>query len=398
MAGDLVLAVTDGPDGVEAIELPSNRWQAIEVRERHRNRFWCSTEAQGCGGQVLIAAGPILIPHFRHQKDARCSFIGHESKASPAYEHLRYQRAIQRWLATQGHDAVIEKTLGSDGRTDLHVVINSVRHSLEVQLSPLPSPAWRERDAKYRRHHDHVTWLYGPAAEAAGATELSLRGVAFSLRPGPSIGVRDFDAGTHWAELADCRLTDRGLEVPGLEAALALHQHRKAEAAEAQRRLEDEAAERQQAADAQREEWARQQAALRSERERRQPEMRAQQPLFKLNHDPALRGLERWEGLYPEAAAWAPEVGWDWLDQLPVDLWRRARALAYCTQVLCAAAPTRQLLAGVLLDEERTLILSLLEQLGLITLDWPHPELERFERSSRRQASPSYGADTSRSV
>lgn len=381
MAGDLVWAVTDGPSGTQAVDVPSDRWQAIRLREHHSGDFWCSTEASGCGGGLILAAGPVLIPHFRHRRDARCEFIGSESKAGPAYEHLRYQRALLRWLEAQGYSPALEKTLGPDGRTDLHVVVNSVRHSVEVQLSPLPSAAWRERDAKYRRHHEHVTWLYGPAAEAAGATELGVRGLSFALRPGPNVGVRDVDADTHWAELTECRLTPNGLYVPGLEEARELHRVRKAEADEAIRRAQEKAAEKQWLAELQRDEWEKRMAAQRTALKQRQEEARAKPPQFRINHDPSLEGLERWEGRYPESSVWEPAIGWGWLAQLPDDLHRRARALAYSTQVLSYAAPVSHLLPGVLTDEERSQILALLQDLKLIKLDWPRPDLERFERS-----------------
>jgi competence CoiA-like predicted nuclease len=381
MAGDLLLAVSDGPAGADRVDMPADRHEAIRLRERHSNRFWCSTEASGCGGGLMIAAGPVLRPHFRHRRDARCSFIGSESKAGPAYEHLRYQRALLRWLESQGHLPVLEKTLGPDGRTDLHVVVDAVRHSIEVQLSPLPANAWRERDAKYRRHHDHVTWLYGPSAEAAGATELSLRGVSFSLRPGPHLGVQDVDQQTHWVELIECQLTPDGLFVPGVEQARALHRRREADANNAARQAAAEEATEQRRTDAQRAEWERRSAAARDERQRRQDQQRPEQRIFTLNHDPSLRGLERFEGLWPESLVWTPEVGWGWLDRLPEELHRPARALAYTTQVLAASAPTSNLLKGVLTDDERGQILDVLQELGLIKLVWPLPDLERFERT-----------------
>ena len=380
MAGDLLLAVTDGPAGTHAVDMPADRYEAIRLRERHGGRFWCSTEATGCGGGLLIAAGQQLRPHFRHRKDASCSFIGSESKAGPAYEHLKYQQALLTWLELQGHHPVLEKTLGPDGRTDLHVVVNAVRHSIEVQLSTLAAVAWRERDAKYRRHHEHVTWLYGPSAEAAGATELSLRGLSFALRAGPHFGVRDVDEETHWVELIECRLTTDGLYVPGVAEAQALHRQRMAEAQEARRKAAAEEAARLRLAEKQRANWERHHAGAREARQRRHEEERAKLPLFTLNHDSALEGLARFEGLNPEAAVWVPAIGWGWLDELPPELHRAARAIAYKTQVLTYAGPVSQILPNVLTEGDRARVLVVLQELGLVELDWPRPDLQRFER------------------
>jgi hypothetical protein len=116
-----------------------------------------------------------------------------------------------------------------------------------VQLSPLPDTAWRRLDDRYRRQARHVTWLYGPAAEAAAATEAAVRGVSFAVRRhsvGLSVGVRDVDDRTRWVRLAACRLTADGFAVPGTECARALHARRTAEREEAARRRAQQAARR----------------------------------------------------------------------------------------------------------------------------------------------------------
>lgn len=378
MAGELLWGVVDGPDGLDAVHIPDDRSDALLLKSRHLT-FWCGKEAGGCGGVLILAAGPVRRPYFRHHPDARCAFIGREAKAGPAYEHLRYQRALHEWLTRQGYSPVLEKTLGSDGRTDLHVVVDAVRHAIEVQLSPLSAASWRERDARYRRHHDHVTWLYGAAAEGGGATELSVRGVSFALRPGPEIGVRDVDDGTHWVALADCRLTSAGFFAPGLEQAQALHNQREAEKAEARLRAAEEEAERRLAAEKAREAAESRQAAARAARERA---LSVGPTRAGISRDPSQCGLDRWEGLFPEARAWMPVQGWDWLDRLPEGLHRAGRAMAYATQVLIFASLTTSVIPDAFNDEERELLFGALEDAGMVKRKPLEDGRERWERCS----------------
>ncbi len=207
----------------------------MALRSRHNGMFWCTTQAHGCGDQLLLAAGPIVRPYFRHRAGSDCALIGQRA-AGPAYEHLQYQLALQQWLAKQGHQAELEKRLGPDGRTDLHVVIDGVSHILEVQLSPIGTAQWKSRDENYRRRADHVTWLYGPFAEAAAASELAVRGFSLTLRRGPEVGVRDVADAVYWVALDACRLTTDGFFAPGIEEAKELFDgERQSNAAESHR-------------------------------------------------------------------------------------------------------------------------------------------------------------------
>ena len=144
------------------------------------------------------------------------------------------------WLTAQGHRPRVEKVVGRDGRTDLHVVVEDAGSALEVQLSPLSDTLWRQRDDRYRARAQHVTWLYGPSAEGAAATEVAVRGVSFALRrhgAALAVGVRDVDDHVRWVRLAACRLSADGFSAPGLEAAHARHAERVAERLEAVRRM-----------------------------------------------------------------------------------------------------------------------------------------------------------------
>ncbi len=234
MSIELRWAVTDGPAGTAAVALPEDGTAARVLGRRPGSDFWCSREAGGCGGRLVLEARAGARPHFRHTGDAHCAFTA--SDAGPAYDSLRHRRALGAWLAAQGLRPRFEEVPGRGG---LHAVVPEVGCAVVVQLAPLGDTAWRERDDRSRRRVRHVTWLYGPAAETAGDTELAVRGVAYAVRrhnTGLLVGVRDVGGGTRWVRLGACRLTADGFEAPGTAEARALHARRAADRHEAARR------------------------------------------------------------------------------------------------------------------------------------------------------------------
>jgi hypothetical protein len=186
--GELAHAVVDGPHGTHAVELSPVRAEALRLKALHEESFWCGIQAGGCGGGLVLAAGPIRVPYFRHQSGADCALAGDSARAARSYEHLHYQRALLTWLEAQGLSATTEHHLGPDGRADLHVIVHSRHHTIEVQLSPIGVNEWRRRDDGYHRQVDHVTWLYGAAAETAAAVEQADRGHALHIRTGAETG------------------------------------------------------------------------------------------------------------------------------------------------------------------------------------------------------------------
>ncbi|PWW23917.1 hypothetical protein JD79_03094 [Geodermatophilus normandii] len=191
--------------------------------------FWCAREAGGCGGRLEIASGP--LPSFRHVGPASCAHARRGSAAAGAYDPLRYRRPLTAWLTGQGHRPRVVRRPEPDGRPGLHVAVAGVG-VLEVQLAPLTDTAWRERDDRLRRETPAVTWLYGPGAEVAAATEAGVRGAALLLRRhdrGLLVGVRDDGGATRWMRIGACRLTADGLDAPGLAEARARHERRSTE-------------------------------------------------------------------------------------------------------------------------------------------------------------------------
>jgi len=239
VASELRWAVTDGPAGTHAVELPADPAGARLVVTHYRGRFWCSTHAGGCGERLVAGA-----QGFRHAGTAAwCRFA--DADAGAAYEHLRYEPVLTAWLAEQGFRPRSRTLQTPDGAVDLQVVVDEVDAVLQVQLAPLSDVVWRERDDADRAQHRHVTWLYGPGAEQAASTEAAVRGIALELRRqnrGLIVGVRDVDDSVRWVPLSSCRLTPDGFQAPGVEQARAAHRRRATERRTAARRVAGHAA------------------------------------------------------------------------------------------------------------------------------------------------------------
>jgi hypothetical protein len=331
---DLVHAVVDGPDGTHAVELPSVRADALRIKLAHRESFWCSRQAGGCGGGLVLAAGPVRVPYFRHRSGADCALAKDGARAARSYEHLHFQRALLAWLEAQGLHATTEYYLGPDGRADLHVLVRSRRHTIEVQLSPLGINEWAARDARYRRQVDHVSWLYGPHADTLAASEQAHRGYALRIRrnfnadgpPTIEIGVAT-DLAESWSPLSECELRPEQFWTPHLDQALAdLASAREDAAAEEARR-----------------------EALRELAAGRRP-TDAQHARAKHGPPPTTRPTEGYgtlswyEHIHPELRLWTPTRGWEWTAGLTDDAKAAARVICYLVSRLYASGPVSMLL------------------------------------------------------
>ena len=239
MRGGLRWAVTDGPDGTAAVALPDDAAAARLLALQAPGGFWCAREAGGCGGRLAVDAdGP--RPAFVHTGDAPCALVRREDTAERAYEPLRYRRPLVAWLTAQG---LSPRVTTSPGRAGLHLALPGA--VLEVQLAPVSDLAWRARDDRLHREARSVTWLHGPGADLAAATEASVRGAALLLRRhdrGLLVGVRDAAGGVRWVRPAACRVSADGVDAPGLAEARAAHGRRSAAREDAARRAARQAA------------------------------------------------------------------------------------------------------------------------------------------------------------
>ncbi|WP_309133472.1 competence protein CoiA family protein [Cellulomonas sp.] len=323
-SNDLRHAVTDGPTGTAGVVAPPAHDAAARLRAEHR-MFWCTTQAGGCGGVLDLHVGKVRIPHFQHRRDASaCALTTRD--AGPSYAHLAYQRELAAWLAGQGYEATIEHRFDDAGRADLHVLVEGVAHTLEVQLTDIGAHTWKDRDARYRAQVDRVTWLHGPASRTTATTERVERDYALRIGRDADSGVRvgvdtiGDDGATVWAPLRECRITPAGVWTPHLETALRELAETRAE--EARRRAAEEAERARRAA---------QEAARRADLEREQQEARARRAASQAQRAPAtaaahvvpspgMRTTADWRRLHPDLPLWGPDhPGWAWLREYPVE-------------------------------------------------------------------------------
>lgn len=343
----VLFAVADGPDGGNVIELVDDRDQALRVRAQHHGEFWCSTQASGCGGRLVLAAGEKVRPYFRHLpgEGTSCALAHDPQRAERSYAHLRYQLALSAWLRDQGLEPVIEKTLGADGRADLHVRVEGVEHTIEVQLSPLSISTWRERNERYSRSGRHVTWLFGPLAQTArtgqadrdlptfsiaSAAELTCERSREEFHSSEQVRLATHGTDEHWSSLGACRLQVDGIWTPDLEAA----RSDLAEAA-AQRAAESSVPDEPESV-------APAQIKIRPTT----PPAAPRRPvLFEEYRRPAGafsfrdRTVSTWQQQHPESHHWSPQQGWGWSEHLSGQDRVAARFFAYLACRIYAAGP-----------------------------------------------------------
>lgn len=251
-------AVVDGPAGTEVVLAPIRREEAHRLRARTPRGFHCSTAAGGCGGELLLPAGPKVAPYFRHAPgQQQCALERDTAERERGYEHLAIQQHLQRWLLAQGYQAQLEHRFTDGTRADVHVRWSLRRaaeqghgadpspesgtapepftsQTLELQLSPLTWPRLQERDERYRQHTDTVTWLFSRRSADLAAMTRAVHGVSFGVwaRPEPAgqghglavlIGTHRTAAGTIWEPLENCLLQSGGLWTPSREQALSDH-------------------------------------------------------------------------------------------------------------------------------------------------------------------------------
>ncbi len=379
----LAYAVVDGPDGAHVVVLPAGRSGALQIKDQYRETFWCSTQAGGCGARLIVAAGPVLRPHYRH-KDGMdgCALAEDGARAERAYEPLRYQRALLAWLADQGLHATIEKVLGADSRADLHVVVDGRSQTLEVQLSPIAGNAWRDRDEKYRSHVDHVTWLYGSGAEAAAATEQAARGHALHLRTAAAASQASGEAradveaahaetvvevgvvthlGEAWSRLAVCQLRSEGVWTPDLDQALS-----------------DLAAAENMAV-----ELARREAERRAAASVAAVERTVKWRAGALAAGTLVEGYGTttwWPRIFLSFASWAPDEGWGWTDDVDEDVRAAARRLCFIVPRLYASGPVDMLMAPDEPELTTVAAIAALERAGFLNLDERNGGVQRWRR------------------
>lgn len=366
---NLTHAVVGSPDSTHAIELPADRSLAKALQVLHRNSFWCGTGAGGCGQPMILNAGQVRIPYFRHHPGTDCAHSSAGSGAARSYEHLHFQHEIVVWLEKQGLTASAEFFLGPDGRADVHVIVDGRDHTIEVQLSPIGFSEWQRRDEQYRARVHRVTWLYGPGAEAAASTEQAGRGYVLHLRRSDTSEGRCAEVGvvTHlneaWSPLSECELRGDLFWTPDLDQALVNLARAREEEEVAQKRAKE-------AAEAA---ITRQHAAVQF------PSKKSQQPVsLPSDRTEACGTVAWWESLHPELSVWSETQDWEWVSGLSHRGRSAARVAAYIVSNIYLNGPISRIL---LLDEEAGVeVVAAMEAAGLLR-QYELRGVKRWERS-----------------
>lgn len=180
---------------------PRTQADAIPLK---RHSFYCSRLAGGCGDLLILAAGPVRVPHFRHLPKSSCA-LRNGDLARDSYTHLAIQRALMKWInAVPGFSCSMEKRV-EGGRTDLYVIGPGTRVSLEVQRSNINRTEVHRRTALYRRQATAVNWLYEFDSILACHEELMEQGL--TLRVCIDEGLTDCNLGVTYSTSEDGNVT-----------------------------------------------------------------------------------------------------------------------------------------------------------------------------------------------
>jgi hypothetical protein len=218
-----IYAAVDGSSGTSIITLTEDRQEAHQLRRRYDNQFYCSTAAGGCGSVVELNAGPVVRPYFHHKAGAPADCAA-RSGGGEGYVHLLAKKMIMAWLKAQGLRAHAEKYLPG-GRADVHVTVEDVDATIEIQISPITLVEHRARTERYRKSVNSVTWLFTADSPRAAEQQAEV-GYSLGLVVGREVITTTDRLTTHVSALSECKMTPEGIWTPHIDEALRLHELR----------------------------------------------------------------------------------------------------------------------------------------------------------------------------
>src|SRR5699024_4936516 len=125
--------------------------QAIE--SLRKSTFYCPV----CKTEVIVRAGPKVIPHFAHRSVVKCMASGGEG----AY-HEQGKLILYNWLRKQGFHVKLEHYLPDiKQRPDLFLQIGKKNIAIEFQCVPLSTKEIMKRNAGYHRLQITPIWILG---------------------------------------------------------------------------------------------------------------------------------------------------------------------------------------------------------------------------------------------
>ncbi|RPF52111.1 competence protein CoiA [Aquisalibacillus elongatus] len=124
-----------------------------QLRHIRRKSLFCPA----CREKVILKAGPIMIPHFAHHKDADCSHHTGEGE-----DHLQGKLDLYHWALQQGFQAKLEHYMPSiQQRIDLLLKVNNRWFGIEYQNAPITISDHLNRTHGMASRGIFPMWIYG---------------------------------------------------------------------------------------------------------------------------------------------------------------------------------------------------------------------------------------------
>lgn len=161
-------AVIGDPTATRLHAVPFNREQARELKRRHDRRaagvggFYCPLVLGGCGGALIVAAGTVNTPHFRHTQDRPPTAPCRASDFEGNQDHIRIQQLLGDHLVFLGYEVSLEYRHENHTRSDLLFRggdLGGTVRGIEVQLSPQTRERTEERHARYVEGAEAMQWV-----------------------------------------------------------------------------------------------------------------------------------------------------------------------------------------------------------------------------------------------
>lgn len=127
--------------------------QKDEIEAMRQTTFYCPV----CQTEVIVRAGPKVIPHFAHRSVVKCVARGGEGAYHETGKLLLYQ-----WLKNQGLTVHLEHYLEEiKQRADLFLQIGKKQVAIEFQCVSLSTKEIMKRNEGYHRLHIRPIWILG---------------------------------------------------------------------------------------------------------------------------------------------------------------------------------------------------------------------------------------------
>lgn len=121
---------------------------------RQEQPFYCPI----CKEQVIMKAGPKLIPHFAHRSDVRCP----SQEGGEGSYHEKGKLLLYEWLGKQNGKVTLEKYLPDiNQRPDLLLETKEKKIAIEFQCARIPGTVIQKRNQGYKKAGFHPIWIIG---------------------------------------------------------------------------------------------------------------------------------------------------------------------------------------------------------------------------------------------